>query len=98
MLALVGLAVLTGLDHRVESVFVAAMPNWLAGLATTLRLRRVSERWIRRWPSVPARFLLIGAAPERAGAAALRWRVEERLRVANPPAGRQRRCVMPPST
>jgi hypothetical protein len=36
LLALVGLAVLTGFDHRIESALVAALPDWLAGVATTL--------------------------------------------------------------
>lgn len=34
--ALIGLAVLTGLDHQIEAVLVAAMPNWLAAFATSL--------------------------------------------------------------
>ncbi len=34
--ALVGAAVLTGLDHQVEAVLVAAMPNWLTAFATSL--------------------------------------------------------------
>ncbi len=34
--ALIGAAVLTGLDHRVEAILVAAMPNWLADFATSL--------------------------------------------------------------
>jgi hypothetical protein len=28
--------VLTGLDHHIEAVLVAAMPNWLAAFATAL--------------------------------------------------------------
>jgi cytochrome c-type biogenesis protein len=34
--AVIGAAILTGVDHRVESVLVAAMPNWLATFATSL--------------------------------------------------------------
>ncbi len=34
--ALTGAAVLTGLDHRVEAVMVAEMPNWLTAFATSL--------------------------------------------------------------
>ncbi len=34
--ALIGLAVLTGLDHRIEAVLVAAMPDWLTSFATSL--------------------------------------------------------------
>jgi cytochrome c-type biogenesis protein len=33
---LIGLAVLTGLDHRIEAVLVAAMPDWLTSFATLL--------------------------------------------------------------
>ena len=36
LLALVGLAVLTGLDHRIETMLIAAMPDWLTAFATTL--------------------------------------------------------------
>lgn len=36
VMALVGLAVLTGIDHRIETVLVAAMPGWLAAFAATL--------------------------------------------------------------
>jgi hypothetical protein len=34
--ALIGAAVLTGLDHRVEAVLIAAMPDWLTAFATSL--------------------------------------------------------------
>lgn len=34
--ALIGAAILTGFDHRVEAILVAAMPNWLTGFATSL--------------------------------------------------------------
>lgn len=34
--ALIGAAILTGFDHRVEAVLVAAMPNWLTDFATSL--------------------------------------------------------------
>jgi cytochrome c-type biogenesis protein len=34
--ALIGAAVLTGLDHRIEAVLVAAMPDWLTAFATSL--------------------------------------------------------------
>jgi cytochrome c-type biogenesis protein len=34
--ALIGVAILTGLDHKVEAVFVAAMPDWLTSFATSL--------------------------------------------------------------
>jgi cytochrome c-type biogenesis protein len=34
--ALIGAAILTGLDQRVEAILVAAMPNWLANFATSL--------------------------------------------------------------
>jgi cytochrome c-type biogenesis protein len=33
---LIGAAVLTGLDHHIEAVLVAAMPDWLTTLATSL--------------------------------------------------------------
>ncbi len=33
---LIGAAILTGVDHRVEAVLVAAMPNWLTGFAASL--------------------------------------------------------------
>ena len=33
---IIGAAVLTGLDHRIEAVLVAAMPNWLAAFAASL--------------------------------------------------------------
>jgi cytochrome c-type biogenesis protein len=33
---MIGAAVLTGLDHRVEAVLVAAMPDWLTAVATSL--------------------------------------------------------------
>jgi cytochrome c-type biogenesis protein len=33
---LVGAAVLTGLDHHIEAVLVAAMPDWLTAFATSL--------------------------------------------------------------
>ena len=36
LMALIGLGALTGLDHRIESLFVAAMPDWLTAFATTL--------------------------------------------------------------
>ena len=36
LMALVGLAVLSGLDHRIETILVAAMPGWLAAFAATL--------------------------------------------------------------
>jgi cytochrome c biogenesis protein CcdA len=32
----IGAAVLTGLDHHIEAVFVAAMPDWLTAFATAL--------------------------------------------------------------
>ena len=35
-LLIVGAAVLTGLDHQVEAVLVAAMPDWLTAFATLL--------------------------------------------------------------
>ncbi len=34
--AVIGAAILTGFDHRLESVLVAAMPDWLAAFATSL--------------------------------------------------------------
>jgi cytochrome c-type biogenesis protein len=34
--AVIGAAILTGFDHRLESVLVAAMPDWLATFATSL--------------------------------------------------------------
>jgi cytochrome c-type biogenesis protein len=34
--AVIGAAILTGLDHRFESVLVAAMPDWLTTFATSL--------------------------------------------------------------
>lgn len=34
--ALIGAAVLTGFDHRIEAVLVAAMPDWLTAFATSL--------------------------------------------------------------
>jgi cytochrome c-type biogenesis protein len=34
--ALIGAAVLTGVDHHVEAALVAAMPNWLTAFATSL--------------------------------------------------------------
>ncbi len=34
--ALIGAAILTGLDHHIEAVLVAAMPGWLSAFATTL--------------------------------------------------------------
>ena len=34
--AVIGAAILTGFDHRFESVLVAAMPDWLATFATSL--------------------------------------------------------------
>jgi cytochrome c-type biogenesis protein len=34
--ALIGAAVLTGLDHRIETVLIAAMPDWLTAFATSL--------------------------------------------------------------
>lgn len=34
--ALIGAAVLTGLDHHIEAVLVAAMPDWLTTFATSL--------------------------------------------------------------
>jgi cytochrome c biogenesis protein CcdA len=34
--ALIGALVLTGLDHHIEAVLVAAMPNWLTAFATAL--------------------------------------------------------------
>jgi cytochrome c biogenesis protein CcdA len=34
--ALVGAAILTGLDHRIEGVLVAAMPDWLTSFAAAL--------------------------------------------------------------
>ncbi len=34
--AIVGAAVLTGFDHQVEAVLVAAMPDWLTAFATSL--------------------------------------------------------------
>src|SRR5271166_2184344 len=34
--AVIGAAILTGLDHRIESVLVAAMPDWLTMFATSL--------------------------------------------------------------
>jgi cytochrome c biogenesis protein CcdA len=34
--ALIGALVLTGLDHPIEAVLVAAMPNWLTAFATAL--------------------------------------------------------------
>jgi cytochrome c-type biogenesis protein len=34
--ALIGAAVLTGLDHRIEAVLVASMPDWLTSFATSL--------------------------------------------------------------
>jgi cytochrome c-type biogenesis protein len=34
--ALIGAVVLTGLDHHIEAVLVAAMPGWLATFATSL--------------------------------------------------------------
>ncbi len=34
--ALIGAAVLTGLDHHIEAVLVAAMPDWLTAFATSL--------------------------------------------------------------
>ena len=34
--ALIGAAVLTGLDHHIEAVLVATMPNWLTTFATSL--------------------------------------------------------------
>jgi cytochrome c biogenesis protein CcdA len=36
LMALIGLAALTGLDHRIETILVAAMPDWLTAFATTL--------------------------------------------------------------
>ena len=33
---IIGAAVLTGLDHRIEAVLVAAMPNWLIAFAASL--------------------------------------------------------------
>jgi cytochrome c-type biogenesis protein len=32
----IGVAILTGLDHSIESVLVAAMPDWLTSFATSL--------------------------------------------------------------
>jgi cytochrome c-type biogenesis protein len=34
--ALIGAAILTGVDHRLESILVAAMPDWLTTFATSL--------------------------------------------------------------
>ncbi|MGA7195687.1 MAG: cytochrome c biogenesis protein CcdA, partial [Roseiarcus sp.] len=34
--AVIGAAILTGFDHRLESVMVAAMPDWLTAFATSL--------------------------------------------------------------
>jgi cytochrome c biogenesis protein CcdA len=34
--ALIGASVLTGLDHHIEAVLVAAMPDWLTAFATSL--------------------------------------------------------------
>jgi hypothetical protein len=34
--ALIGALILTGLDHPIEAVLVAAMPNWLTAFATAL--------------------------------------------------------------
>ncbi len=34
--ALIGATVLTGFDHNIEAVLVAAMPNWLTAFATSL--------------------------------------------------------------
>jgi cytochrome c biogenesis protein CcdA len=34
--ALIGATVLTGLDHQIEAVLVAAMPDWLTAFATSL--------------------------------------------------------------
>jgi cytochrome c-type biogenesis protein len=34
--ALIGAAILTGLDHHVEATFVAAMPDWLTAFASSL--------------------------------------------------------------
>ncbi len=34
--ALIGALVLTGLDHHIEAVLVAAMPDWLTAFATAL--------------------------------------------------------------
>jgi len=34
--AIIGLAVLTGVDHQIEAVLVAAMPDWLTSFATLL--------------------------------------------------------------
>ena len=34
--ALIGATVLTGLDHHIEAVLVAAMPDWLSAFATSL--------------------------------------------------------------
>jgi cytochrome c-type biogenesis protein len=34
--ALIGATVLTGLDHHIEAVLVAAMPDWLTTFATSL--------------------------------------------------------------
>ena len=36
LFALVGAAVLTGLDHQIEAVLIAAMPDWLTAFATSL--------------------------------------------------------------
>jgi hypothetical protein len=33
---LIGAAVLTGFDHHIEAVLVAAMPDWLTAFATSL--------------------------------------------------------------
>jgi hypothetical protein len=34
--ALIGAAILTGVDHRLESIMIAAMPDWLTSFATAL--------------------------------------------------------------
>ncbi len=36
LMAMVGLARLTGLDHHIETVLVAAMADWLAAFTTTM--------------------------------------------------------------
>lgn len=35
-LAVIGAAILTGVDHRIESILVTAMPDWLTTFATSL--------------------------------------------------------------
>jgi hypothetical protein len=36
LMAMVGLARLTGLDHHIETVLVAAMADWLVAFTTTM--------------------------------------------------------------